>query len=207
MSVGEYPALRLPRWDGLDGYWAHLREQALPTILPGPLTMEDDLLRAAARLMRGRFLAVGRVRDVRRIIELACGSWIGRPMRMRFPLCARERPYMTDDGAITVSLYFLFSSGGLRVLKVLLHELAHWWLARQRGYDRLLALDREYAERRGTQGENLLLSPIEYLATALSIDLTARLAAAMEGRERDRLLGMAADETQRVKTAIRSLCL
>ncbi len=199
--------LHLPLVNNLSDYMAFLRQQIIPEIISDHIGFEDKLVHSVTHLLKSKVFVYGRIDDARNIIEYICDRWVGKSIRIFFPLYTREMAYMMDAGKISISLCFLFSSGGLRVLKVLLHELAHWWIAQQNRYERLLALDGEYIGVYGTDGENFLLSPIEYLATILSIELMENLSSALDITNRSLLISMADDEKQRVKTAIHTLCL
>lgn len=199
--------LHLPLINNLSDYMVYLREQIIPEAISDHIEFEDELVYSVTQLLKSKVFIFRRMCDARSIIEYTCDRWIGKSIRILFPLYTREMAYMTDAGEISISLCFLFSSSSFRVLKVLLHELAHWWIAQQNSYEHLLTLDREYIGLHGTEGETFLLSPIEYLATILSIELMVNLSSALDDANRRLLISMADDERQRVKTAIHSLCL
>lgn len=191
----------------LQQYMQYLAGRRIPVMMQGELTADAPLVRRMRRLIRSRGVTLWRMPDTRYVVEHFCTQIIGAAVRLRFPLHVRENAYMTDDGEIVVSQYFLYRSGGERILRVVLHELAHWWLSRQEQYPALLEMDREYLAGCGSKAESAVLSPVEFSATVLSSEMMMALARSVDEKERETLIGMARTELTKVNAAIRSLCL
>ncbi len=86
--------------------------------------------------------------------------------KVKFNLSHREPAYMYDDGRVYFSYYHLHGSGSGYIAKMVLHEIAHLYLAQRSDYISLCALNKDFLKKvKGADN----LSPIEYAATALSV--------------------------------------
>lgn len=200
-------AIEIPGYGDLNQYIACLRNRPSAALLCGNIHPGAEMQRSLERLIRGGRFVLLRKRDVRRIVSFFQEECIHVPVKLRFPLALRERAYMTDWGEMAISRCFLYGAGGGRVLKVLIHEIAHWWLAVQEPYRQLLGLDCEFRNSPRAARWPVLLSPVEMLATRLECEILLSLADSFHGGIRELLLSLGNQEQNRISTAIASLCL
>jgi hypothetical protein len=197
--------IRIPDLSVPNGYPDGLNSGSAARIMVGEPAYSDTFLRCVDRILWVRRVAVMRGEHVRRILTELSSCVTEKPLRIHYPPLSRGNAYMTDEGEVFIPLYFLYASGGRRVMKVVLHEISHWWLACRPGYGALLEEDRRYGDFFGREEERRLLSPVEYCATILSCELMESISKSCSPRSAEVLSGMAAEERKRLDGAISAL--
>ncbi len=198
--------LSLPGFRNVEAYLAALPRLTEARLLRGDVSLSPAGLRCVEKLLATGSVGLLRRAHTRGIVYAFCDDVIGGRPGLHFPFHLAENACMTDDGRLYFSLLFLYGSSAERTLKVILHEIAHWWLSRQGCYPAYLQLDRAYASARPGR-EAVGLSPIELFATLLAGEITASLSRQIQGKSGEKLRAMAQTEFQAINTAIHSLCL
>lgn len=197
----------IPQYEGTGEYKAALLERGLPRLLHGTFPLPEETKKHFRRLVENRYLTIFRESDARRIVSFFCEDCIGMEVHLRFPLYLKENAYMTDAGEMAISRLFLYRSGPGRIVKVLLHEIAHCWLSRQTRYAALLELDKAYVRCAGKSGWPLPLSPVELCATVLECEILLALSTRFDERVNHLLRSIGENEIKLVNAAIVSLSL
>ena len=199
--------VEMPDYGNLNQYIVSLRNRCIPTMLRETICADTKTQISIEQLVNSRWNVFFREGDVRQIVSFFCESCIHAPVQLSFPIALRERAYMTDQGEMAISRCFLYGAGGARALKVVIHEIAHWWMAVQKSYGQLLRLDRDFNKNAQTAKWPMLLSPVEMLATQLECEILLSLSKEFGTRTRCILQTLGSQEQIRISTAISSLCL
>lgn len=110
--------------------------------------------------------ALKRRKIIKQMITSLTGEGYLNGCKVKFNLSRREPAYMYDDGRVYFSYYYLHGSAGGFLAKMVLHEIAHLYLAQKSDYVNLCALNKDFLKNvKGADN----LSPIEYAATVLSV--------------------------------------
>ena len=200
-------SINIPEYSGEEEFKAALLKCGIPRLLQGTFSLPEEMKKRFQRLVKSRNLTIFRESDVRRTVSFFCEDCIKTKVRLRFPLYLKENAYMTDAGEMAMSRLFLYSSGPERIVKVLLHEIAHCWLARQTSYTRLLALDKAYVQCSRKTGWPLSLSPTELCATVLGCEIILALSSHFDEHVNHTLRIIGKNELEMINAAITSLSL
>lgn len=149
-----------------------------------------------------------RVKNIRTVFLALNESGSGACRKVRFKPYFKVRAYMKDDGTVYFSLSHIFRTEAAKLVKLVLHEAAHLILSGLEGYNYLKALDREYTRRYGKDFYAAAISPIEYAAIKLSVEMLTQVSSRTDGafkeavdlqieRERSKLLDLRALDTEK----------
>lgn len=123
-------------------------------------------------------------------------------IKLSFPLRSAYGCHMDDAGNVR----FPWSAFRKRfdcVVKYVFHESAHLILSKWDAYPALLSLDRAFLARHRDSKVAAPLSPIEYLATTLSIEMLGAAADHLgEGRLAGRLISQREKESEKLTQAL-----
>ena len=104
-----------------------------------------------------------------------------RGVKLHLPFISKRLCCMDDDGNVLFAFRIFFRKSE-SIVKFAFHETAHLWLSTQSFYAELLALDKAYLDRFGTEQTILCLSPLEHLASHLSVAMLRQATAVAENR-------------------------
>ena len=110
----------------------------------------------------------------------------------------KKTAYMTDGGRLVVPLSLITRKHNARIIKILLHELAHLRLTQLPEYGALLVLHQQFLQRFGETESLLAISPVERYATQLSCLYLESVAAIFCGDEAAALRQAAEEEREKL---------
>ena len=123
-------------------------------------------------------------------------------VNVHFPVFSKYGCHMDDAGNVCFP-FKVWCKRFDAVVKYLFHESAHLWLLKQPYYADLLKLDKAFLSRYGKRERAICLSPVEYLASRLSLALLERAAAcAVKEKTAKRLLLQKKVEERKLSGAI-----
>ncbi len=163
---------RLPEEAG--EYLRQIRTNRLPLSCTCDFSENGDFVRAVGTLLHSRrpLQRCGLVRDV---TEAFCrGMEIPFP-KLCFPLWERDFAYMTDSGRLSFSRWFLYRQDAERVVKVLIHELAHIAVKHHKDYIRVLRLELSLVADETLASVPKGITPVEYCGTFVSLAILEAL--------------------------------
>lgn len=199
--------VEIPNYEDIEEYMSVLQSQKTTVLLCGSIEIDSKTKKSIERLITSKWLTIWRENDVKQILSYFCNEYIKASVTLELPLLLTEKAYMTDAGEMAISRYFLYRAGGQRVLKILLHEVAHWWLAKQRDYGRLLQLDQAFRKGNRECILPLVLSPIEMFATKLECEIMLNVSNCFDKRICKLLYDLGLQEQNRINAAMASLSL
>lgn len=137
-----------------------------------------------------------------RNIKRAAKSLIKDGVLSHFPIhiipSLKQKAYIIDGGGMYFSLGLLISHSSPITLTVFCHELSHMWLSQQEFYPELKQLNKDFLNRYKQEPTSHLISPIEFYATTLSVDIMDRIYDSLKkknkrfekalGREREKVI-------------------
>ena len=182
----------------LDMYTSCLIHKKMYTVSSAEFFFEDNTVGTIKQLVHNQRYPFRRLHDLRCAIESICLCVLRKKVNYCFPLYLTENAFMTDDGKLYISLYFILNSSGERVFKVLIHEIAHLWLSQQANYGSVLKTDLEFCVMYHQIGLNPLLSPVELSASILSCEMIEALANHADEGLKSKLLNISRDERARI---------
>ncbi len=91
--------------------------------------------------------------------------------KINFPLNSEDNACMYDNGQVYFSLKWIYGESGDNLVKTILHEIAHLILLEYEDYSKLKEINKKFHSIYGKDDRIYVLSPIEYLATRICINL------------------------------------
>ena len=124
--------------------------------------------------------------------------------RLHFPLRSKYGCHMDDRGNVSFP-WSTFLKRVSCVVKYVFHESAHLMLSRWDTYPALLALDKAFLSKWGYVDGVIGLSPVEYFATTLSVEMLSRAAEYLgDGMRAQRLLRQQEKEEAKLRSLLRT---
>lgn len=142
-----------------------------------------------------------RVKYIKTLLQDCCKETGVPEPQIGFSLFSRDLAYMTDSGTMTLSWRLLRQRDVPRMIKILLHEFAHLYLAGLDNYADLLRLDMQFRQTFAPSAPVLTATPVEVYATLLSCEYLNSFAAVLPDREQRALLEQIQKEQEKIKTA------
>lgn len=199
--------VHIPRCDDFEHYLISLQHQEIPSLLRGTIVLDCQIQYIFLHLIDNNMIPLYRKKDVKKIINFFCTNYIQAIAIPKFPLFLPEGAYMTDSGTISISRFLLYNSGGERILKILIHEIAHWWLNNSYSYSTLLLLNQQYRMAEQSIKLPALCAPIELLATKLECEMVLSMSQNTDEQLKETLLRIERTERISINSAIKMLCL
>ena len=156
------------------GYAAHLADRSLFD----ECTLPDKVDLSSLSEVKRKWSITGKAHWIKRWFH--DNASFSKGTTLHFPLLSKYGCHMDDAGNVCFPAK-VFLKRFDAFAKYVFHESAHLWMAKQDYYPALLALDKAFTARYGKGQTAVCLSPVEHLASLLSVKLLALAAQQTEG--------------------------